>query len=375
MNHILIPTGGFPPDIGGPATYVPNIANALVERGYQITVVTLTPAHTHNDSKYAFTVVRIPKKSNRILRWIAVVFTLIKLMKTADLVYVNGLMMETAVASLFMPRRMIAKVVGDIAWERAQDKGWINDSIDIFQQRQYSPPIERRRKIRNWAMQRMEHVIVPSQYLKTIVIGWGIQAEKTTIIYNAYYPTKEAINFDSIPLKTPIKLVTVCRLVRWKRVDQLIALLPTHPDISLIIVGDGPERPKLEAQVATHQLTDRVHFTGNVPQSAVMAELNSAHLFILNSTYEGLPHVLLEALAAGLPILATNVGGIPEVVQDGVNGRLISIDDPQQLNEIITDMLQNLEDYHVTLPSHFMIDTMLSKTIQLLTQEETVHDA
>ncbi|MCP5101314.1 MAG: glycosyltransferase family 4 protein [Chloroflexi bacterium] len=366
MTHILIPTGGFPPDIGGPATYVPRIATALTERGHQVTVVTLTPARNHADTIYPFQVVRIPMNMNRIMRWINVLLTLIKLMKTADLLYVNGLLMETAVASLFRPRRMIAKVVGDIVWERAQDKGWINDSIDVFQQQQYSVPIERRRKIRNWAIRRMEQVIVPSNYLKNIVVGWGIQAENVTVIYNAYYPAKETVKLDSIPLTTPIKLITVCRLVRWKRVDQLIPLLLTLPDVGLIIIGDGPERTKLETQVSTLQLTNRVHFTGNVTQSAVVAALKLAHLFVLNSTYEGLPHVLLEALAVRLPILATNVGGMPEVVQEGINGRLIPVDDPKQLQQVMQQMLNHPNAYAVTLPTKFTPQVMMAQTFDIL---------
>ncbi len=365
MTHILIPTGGFPPDIGGPATYVPRIATALIEQGHTVTVITLTPAQAHHDDDYPFSIVRISTQRNRILRWINVVFTLLKRMKTADLVYVNGLLMETAVASLFRPRRMIAKVVGDIVWERAQDKGWINDSIDVFQTQSYDRRIELRRTIRNWAIQQMNQVIVPSRYLQKIVAGWGVQTDKIDVVYNAIQPMVKKATVTPHSLPCQHQMITVCRLVRWKQVDALIGLLPDLPDIGLLIVGDGAERERLETLGIELGVNCRLHFTDHLAPENVYAYLQSADLFVLNSTYEGLPHVILEALAVGLPIVATAVGGVPELVQNGINGQLIPVGQPDALKLAIINALAN-KLTPLPLDPKFMPETMINHTIQIL---------
>jgi glycosyltransferase involved in cell wall biosynthesis len=134
----------------------------------------------------------------------------------------------------------------------------------------------------------------------------------------------------------------------------------------LLIVGDGPERENLERLVAEYNLQMRVHFTGSLSHEAVIAALKTADLFVLNSIYEGLPHVLLEALAVGLPIVATRIGGTPEVVVDGVNGRLTPISNIPQLTQTIQEAVGNLDQFDVTLPPQFKLETMLDQTIELL---------
>jgi glycosyltransferase involved in cell wall biosynthesis len=237
---------------------------------------------------------------------------------------VNGLLVETAIVNWLLRKPAVAKVVGDIAWERARDKGWINDQFEEFQQRRYARRIELRRALRNWALRQMRAVIVPSAYLQRIVTGWGIEARRTHVIYNALEFAPSDHQPQTLPLSTKQRVITVCRLTGWKGVNSLIEAIGTLPDVGLVVVGEGPERPNLEALVQRLKLEDRVHFAGQVGQERVGAYLAACDLFVLNSRYEGLPHVVLEAMAAGLPVVATDVGGIGEVVRPGVNGELIS---------------------------------------------------
>lgn len=363
--RILIPTGAFPPEIGGPATYVPRLADALIERGHDVTVMTFTQAEGFDDSQFEFALIRLPKKG-RVGRWISTVWQLIGQIRQHDLVYVNGLLMETAVATLFIDRPMVAKVVGDIAWERARDKGWVTHTIDFFQTRAYGLKIELRRSMRDWALHRMTHVIVPSYYLRDIVARWFVDPRLIRVIYNAYKPPIDTAEPIQCHLNSKYRLVTVCRLVNWKGVDGLIRILADLPDCDLLIVGDGPERSALEQLTKQLNLSSRVHFTGSLTHASVMSALKSADLFVLNSVYEGLPHVLLEALAAGLPIVATKIGGTPEVVVEGINGRLSPINDEEKLTESIRNALENLVSYQVELTDQFKLETMLNETINLL---------
>lgn len=370
--HILIPTGTFPPQIGGPATYVPRIAHGLVQHGHQVTVVTLSRAEGLDDRQFDFEVVRLDEvvqpgnEFSPWRRWLYVVPRLFKLMKQHDLIYVNGLLMETGVASLFVSRPMLSKVVGDIVWERAHAKNWTEHDIDYFQHHTYPLKIEMRRIVREWALHRMQPIIVPSAYLKEIVHHWYVDMQQIKVIYNAYEPPITETAVPHYPRRAKNRLVTVCRLVDWKGVDRLLQLLPRLPDTELMIIGDGEERGRLEAITERHNLTDRVIFTGLQSQYAVIELMKTADLFVLNSAYEGLPHVLLEALAIHLPIVATQVGGTSEVVIPRENGELVPPGDLDALRDAICHVLHNRASYQPQLPPKFTHEMMLQETIDLL---------
>lgn len=369
---ILIPTGAFPPEIGGPATYVPRLANALCNQGHDVTVMTYTSANGFDDTQFPFKIIRL-NVNGRLHRWLHTVWQLIRQIRQHEVVYVNGLLFETAVATLFVRRPMLAKVVGDIAWERARDKGWVTDNIDTFQKRVYELKIEVRRSMRDWSIHRMRHVIVPSQYLYKIVSRWFVDPRLIQIIYNAYEPPFGKADSINFPLKNQQRLITVCRLVNWKGVDGIIEMVSQLPNTDLLIVGDGPERETLTKLVVQKGISDRVHFTGNLPHEGVMAALKTADLFVLNSIYEGLPHVLLEALAMGVPIVATRIGGTPEVVVEGENGRLTPINNLPQLTQTVSETLQQLDQYQVELPQQFTLENMINQTIELILHTGTQH--
>jgi len=136
------------------------------------------------------------------------------------------------------------------------------------------------------------------------------------------------------------------RHVNVKGFDTLIGAyrlvldqLPGAPD--LVIAGDGEERPKLEMLAAAREISDRVEFVGQYDRSDIARLFKGCTLFVLPSRAEGLPLVSLEAMAAGKPVVATRVGGIPEVVIDGVTGLLVSPDDPVGLADSICRLLEN----------------------------------
>lgn len=97
-------------------------------------------------------------------------------------------------------------------------------------------------------------------------------------------------------------------------------------DIHLTFIGDGPERPSLEALVLEYSLSEYVEFKGSIPNLDVYKELARANIFILMSYNEGLPIALIEALRSGLAIIATNISGIPELVNENINGKLLNPD-------------------------------------------------
>ena len=323
---LLIVTGIFPPDRGGPASYVPRMAAALCNRDNHVEVVCLSERTDADDSAYSFPVHRIRRSLFWPWRILLTVFTIWQHARRHDLVYVNGLSAEAAIAARLAGRPTVHKIVGDYAWERAVGRGWFSGTIDEYQASAKPLRLRLLDAIRTLPVTLATQVIVPSLYLRQIVAGWGIELKRIRVIYNAAAPVSAPDPSAAAPQLSAWSgktLITVCRLVPWKRVDALIRLLAELPDTRLVIAGDGPLRADLEALAGSCGLADRVVFLGDVPQSAVRGYLQQADAFVLNSSYEGLPHVVLEAMSAGVPVIATAVGGTPEVVENEVTGLLL----------------------------------------------------
>jgi glycosyltransferase involved in cell wall biosynthesis len=168
-----------------------------------------------------------------------------------------------------------------------------------------------------------------------------VKAEKIVVIPNAAavaaraaqpVPRAELARNATAPI-----VLTIARLDAQKGISHLLDAAAAVPDVSFAIAGDGPDRAALEAQTAKLGLADRVRFLGH--RRDVPALLAAADLFVLPSLYEGLPLSVLEAMAAGVPVVATAIGGTDEVVRDGETGTLVPPADPLALAAAITRTL------------------------------------
>ncbi len=138
-------------------------------------------------------------------------------------------------------------------------------------------------------------------------------------------------------------LVCISNLRPIKELDTLIDAMPQilkqHPQTRLAIIGEGPERKKLEHRLASMNLADSVSLLGFIGAPDVY--LRNTRIGILCSSAEGSPNAILEYMCAGLPIVATNVGGVGELVTDGENGYLIGIRQPSQLTAKVCELLDD----------------------------------
>ena len=121
------------------------------------------------------------------------------------------------------------------------------------------------------------------------------------------------------------------RLGPQKALGVAIDALARLDDVTLLVAGDGPERAGLERRAAELALGARARFLGSVPRERVLRLFRVADACVLPSAWENLPHTVVEALAVGCPVIATAVGGVPEVVRDGENGLLVAPGDPEAL--------------------------------------------
>lgn len=202
-----------------------------------------------------------------------------------------------------------------------------------------------------WSLPKADQLVtVCHAFARELASSTGVPLEKISARHNSVRPKPKVAAGDVQFLKTRLgvasderMLLTVGRLSREKaHIDLLAAfkrLRTTNPDISskLIIVGDGPERVRLEAATKAHGLKERVIFTGQI--SDVQPFYAAADVFVLPSHSEGSPNVLLEAMAANLPIVATAVGGVPEIVENNESALLVPANDPDVLAAAIARVL------------------------------------
>jgi len=114
--------------------------------------------------------------------------------------------------------------------------------------------------------------------------------------------------------------------------------------VQLLLIGDGPLRGKLEEFCAQHNLYS-VKFLGRLPYKDVLEHVAKSDIFILTSIEEGMPNAIIEALALGKPVIATSVGGIPEIVRDGFNGLLIPARSPKHVAKALYTLLNDEKLY------------------------------
>jgi len=297
--------------------------------------------------------------------------------RDVDVVYVNGLGVESALGAWWAGKPMVCKVVGDYAWERAVGLGVFSGTMEEYQKRDGHWFFKVLNFVRNWPLRRAVRVVVPSEYLRAMVCSWGMEEERVEVVLNAApvahgMPRVARIAGDPWEGRT---LVTVCRLVPWKGVDGLIAMLSELPGTRVVVVGDGPERGALVELAGRLGVAGRVCFVGEVSRRAVPAYLRAADAFVLNSSYEGLPHVVLEAMEVGVPVVATDAGGAGELVVHERTGLLVPVGDGGALLEAVRRLwdapglaVQLVEAARLELGRRFSHEGMVGATERILAE-------
>ena len=317
---ILITVGIFPPDIGGPASFVPKISKYLISKGHKVKIISLSEKENLNYED-EINVTRISRNLPIIFRWFRTITNIYKSAKNSELIFVKGLGTETTNANIFLRKIIIRKIVGDPVWERVYNKKLTTESFDSFQKNKQRLSIKIQKNIRNWSIKNSNLIITPSEHLKTFVQNIGFEND-IYVINNGV----EIKQIEKVTLENKIiKLVVVSRLVNQKNIDIVIKAVKRIEDknILLNIVGDGPEVNNLKNLVKEKSLNKRVSFIGKIKNSELHNYLEDADIFIQASNYEGLPHSILEAINYEIPILSTEVGGCSAILNKGERGYII----------------------------------------------------
>ena len=315
--------GIFPPDIGGPATFVPKIAKYFQdELNYEIEILTLSDNKNLNIND-DFSVKRIDRNLPIIYRWLKTIFTIYKLGKNKDLIFVNGLGTEATIANIFLKKKIIRKIVGDPVWERAYSKAKISESFDEFQVKNYGFSISLQKKVRSFSIKKSDIVVTPSQHLKNFILNLGFK-NKIEIINNGVFIPEENTNIFT---NDQINITIVSRLVSHKNIEKIIKAISdlNSPLINLNIIGDGPELNQLQKISLESNNKDNIIFHGKLNRDEINHIFLNSDIYIQASNYEGLPHSLLEAMSYGIPVLCTPVGECKEILGNEDRGYILDL--------------------------------------------------
>ena len=335
--------GIFPPDIGGPATFVPKIAKYFQDQlNYEIEILTLSDNKNLNIND-DFSVKRIDRNLPIIYRWLKTIFTIYKLGKNKDLIFVNGLGTEATIANIFLKKKIIRKIVGDPVWERAYSKAKISESFDEFQVKNYGFSISLQKKVRSFSIKKSDIVVTPSKHLKNFILNLGFK-NKIEIINNGVFIPEENTNIFT---NDQINITIVSRLVSHKNIKKIIRAISdlNDPLIYLNIIGDGPELNQLQKISLESNNKDNIIFHGKLNRDDINHIFLKSDIYIQASNYEGLPHSLLEAMSYGIPVLCTPVGECKEILGNEDRGYILDL--PVSKNNIKSKISEIISEKNI----------------------------
>ncbi|MFH1255411.1 MAG: glycosyltransferase [bacterium] len=344
---ILIATGIYPPDIGGPATILKDLSDSLSELDFEIQII------TYADKAEPGKIRGISRNKNKIFRYFDYFFHLFILSLNADILYVTDIYSVGYFAYLIKKitgKKYIVRFAGDSAWESAVSSGATSDYIVDFQEKKYNSKIEKLKIRRKKIMINADCVIAVSDFMSGIAKAIGVKSGNIRIIYNSINVSDSQINkikTDEIKQQYANSkiIMTACRLTPWKGVDGIIKILPKIKEkfgrIKFLVLGEGEELPKLKLLAEKLNVCGDVEFLGKIEHGGIINYYKAADLFILNTNYEGLSHTLLEVMKAEVPIITTDAGGNPEVIENGKEGILVKYNDLGGLGAAVFKILSD----------------------------------
>ncbi len=312
---ILLISGIYPPDIGGPATYIPELANFLVSQGHSVRILTLAD-NVKKAKDEPFQVIRIRRNRARFLRMIITISRIITTPRDYK-IFANGLHEEVGISLILKKRHAIAKIVGDPVWERSRNNNETTKSIKEFNSSKLSKRSLFERKLLRYCLNRFTSITCPSEDLCKTVEDWGVTR-----------PIKYIANGVSIIELMPAfqkeyDLICVSRLVSWKNIDKHIKIAK-ELDLRIAIVGGGPEEEKLKA--LAESLDCKATFFGETKKMEIEELLHKSRVFILLSEYEGMSFSLIEAMSFGLPAIVSDIEANSRVVRDDIDGVVVDME-------------------------------------------------
>jgi len=363
-------------NVGGTETQVAHVALRLRSRAHEVVVGCL-----HAEGP----LLEVLKRES---------VPIVEFRKGKTLLSLNGVYQLFRLAHFLRRGRFHAVHAHDL-WSNllAVPAAWLARTPIIVSSRRYLADLEWYTPWKNAVMRLIyhlsTHVIVNSTPVFNLLVKRdNLPAEKIRILNNGVDVDRFAVAhadreqlFPGIGSDSKLIAVVANMYSRVKGHAHLISaarnVCRDTPAAMFVLIGDGKERPNLERQVRESGLEKNFLFLGS--RSDVPELLACCDLFVLPSEAEALPNALLEAMAVGLPVVSTCVGGIPEIVSNGVNGLIVPPKDPHALAEAILSAMQNpcfaknlALAGQETVRTHFSFDRLLAELEQLYTPAQNL---
>jgi glycosyltransferase involved in cell wall biosynthesis len=340
----LVVSGIWPPDVGGPASNSPELAAFLHGRGHEVAALTTAAAQP---PPAPYPVHWVSRGLPRGVRHASFAVRVARLARSADAVYTAGVLGRTAAGCTLARTPYAVKLPDDPAFERARRLGLFAGDLDAFQRHRGGARVAALRAARDLALRRAARVVCPSAYLRRIALAWGVDPERAVVVPNPVPAVPEAGDPEELRARLGLGgaplLVSAGRLNAQKALGTALEALARVEGASLALAGEGDERAALEARAEALGLDGRVRFLGPLPRERVLELFRAADAVVLSSAWENFPHALVEALAVGTPVIATDVGGVGEIVEEGANGLLVPPGDPEALAGAVRRLLDDPE--------------------------------
>ena len=359
--NIVLACEIFPPDIGGPATYATQLADALIRAEHTVRVIT----YGEVKKPFPYPVVYVSRRIPFFLRQFVYFIRLWKMTKHVDLIYAQGPSVGPAVIFVKWLKRVkvVVKYVGDQGWQQVRMGGGkvgFEEYMKSYGRIWFGWKIRLIQWWQAFSFYHAENIVVPSQYLKHIMVDYhDVRQERVVVIPNGVAVREEAYSsvlslrglakqsqqahLNEIAMQPTIvrnddkkNILYVGRLENWKGIKTLLYALRSLPDeYSATIVGDGSLKKELELQATSYKLQDRVSFVGRIPHNELEHYVQNAFCLYEGTEYEGMPHIVLESWSFGVPVIVSDFPANTELVNNGETGLVFRLGNAHDLAEKI----------------------------------------
>ena len=330
--NIVLATGIYPPDIGGPATYVKQLAEELCQGGNEVVVVSYGKKVEKSEGRK---VVFVPK-SIPVIRWFSYAKALRKVGSDADVIYAFSSVscgIPVKLARLKNPKKIL-RLGGDFFWERYTALGgglglgeWYGKRSKIFSFWLL---------VIGWILKGFDHVVFSTEFQKKIYEEHYKKLPPRSVIENAVSEGNPEIHVK----REPLSLLFMGRFVGFKNLKSLIEAVKQMANVRLTLVGDGPKKKELMKLAGS--AGTRIMFVSPVHGEEKMKVFAGHDLMVIPSVTEISPNVALEARANGLPVLLTEETGLSSILSETMVLRNLST--PKDIINAIKEVQENYSD-------------------------------
>ncbi len=301
-KKILIITGIYPPDIGGPATFVAEIIKFLKIKKDKYKVITL---QDEQNIKYSEkNIIKLRRNQNKLIRTLKVIFTIRKFSRNIDSILCCGLLFETYLSQIGLNNKIVYRFVSDSIWDK-----YLSSNTNIYKRDNISLFLNILFFLRNKILKSFDIIITPSNYLKIYFLK-KIEDRDIKVINNFASINKKVFSFrknkSKIIYKNKLNFIVISRLVKFKNIGFLIKAFKEFPEFNLHIYGTGPEENNFRKYISEYNLNN-IYIYGQKKRNEVLKALINSDCFIQISSTEGMSFSVLEALSLRKPMILSNI--------------------------------------------------------------------